>query len=122
MQRIAHSLVLVVSLVGCAGEQDDLAGDEPPAVTQPYAVLAMNRRGMSFPDNDFSVSAIFPPANFLVAQVVKTSDDPATMPELLVQNSSGFERTAPLLVVRGRGLPSCPRLRGYFTLAGFFLS
>jgi len=47
-----------------------------------YEVFAMNRRGMAFPDNDFSVSAIFPPANFLVAQVLvkhPDSDEPPTL-------------------------------------------
>jgi hypothetical protein len=58
-----------------------------------YKVFALNRRGMAFPDNDFSVSAIFPPANFLVAQVVNTnvkSDQDSTgKPQLL--NSSAVE-------------------------------
>lgn len=83
MQRIAHLLVFCALLASCAEEPNELAIDQPLTATQRYAVFAMNRRGMSFPDKDFTVSAIFPPANFLVAQVVKSSDDPMTMPELL---------------------------------------
>jgi Cytochrome c3 len=56
----------------------------PPATTAyEYKVFAMNRRGMAFPDKDFTVSAIFPPANFLVAQVLRKSSDPMEMPTLL---------------------------------------
>lgn len=54
-----------------------------------YKVFTLNRRGMAFPDNDFSVSAIFPPANFLIAQVVYTGDATSSVPKL--QDNSRIE-------------------------------
>ena len=66
---------------------DDSYPDNPYTGTNndssSYKVFTVNRRGMAFPDNDFSISAIFPPANFVVAQVVKTFADARLMPELL---------------------------------------
>jgi hypothetical protein len=61
----------------------------PPPPTGPglaaasCKVFAVNRRGMSFPDRDFSVFAIFPPANFLRAQVVQTVGGRNDAPTLL---------------------------------------
>jgi hypothetical protein len=85
---VAPTLLAIVSLVtGCQKSSAQVAPNLPVSTASvpsySYRVFAMNRRGMSFPDNDFSVSAIFPPANFIVAQVVATSSDPAVMPKLL---------------------------------------
>jgi len=75
-------LSIAALLTGCTVEQDG-AADAPELPPAEYKVFAMNRRGMAFPDNDFTVSAIFPPANFLVAQVVMTGRDPTEMPQVL---------------------------------------
>jgi hypothetical protein len=64
--------------VGPVSPEDPLAG-----ITPRYRVLAVNRRGMAFPDQDFSTFAIFPPANFIHAQVLQTSVTPDTLPRLL---------------------------------------
>jgi hypothetical protein len=55
----------------------------PEFTAHNYKVFAVNRRGMSFPDRDFSVFAIFPPANFLRAQVVQTANGRNEAPLLL---------------------------------------
>jgi hypothetical protein len=93
MHRHRHTAGLLVALCGnlalsslIAGCQaDNSAAMEATASTPTYdhKVFAVNRRGMAFPDSDFTVSAIFPPANFVVAQVVRTSTDPMEMPKLL---------------------------------------
>lgn len=74
-------IVLALSLVGCRVEDGKSEQDSSSKASEEYKVFAMNRRGMAFPDYDFSVSAIFPPANFLVAQVVAIN--PAQKPALL---------------------------------------
>jgi hypothetical protein len=76
--------ILVPFLIAaCGAENGPTAEETASTTTQDYKVFAVNRRGMAFPDNDFTVSAIFPPANFLVAQVVSLSADAAEMPKLL---------------------------------------
>ncbi|MDH5546381.1 MAG: cytochrome c3 family protein [Gammaproteobacteria bacterium] len=85
-------LVLLFSLIalgGCAERdfssrhKNDSNGSSNLGGTEHYKVLAVNRRGMAFPDQDFSVFAIFPPANFIKAQVIKTSTDKKQLPVLL---------------------------------------
>lgn len=85
-------ILFVMSIASC-GEQADQTNEnisgngnldqEDISSKAGYKVLAINRRGMAFPDQDFSVSAIFPPANFLVAQVLQTNRETGSTPILL---------------------------------------
>lgn len=98
-------LVLFMSGSGCGVSDEDLAGEKnvPVTVIDPtqfgiinndYKVFALNRRGMAFPDQDFSVYAIFPPANFLKAQVIRTSHSISEMPVLLDDNTVSVRYSA----------------------------
>lgn len=86
-------VVLLVTLITSCGNQDEQISENPAnnenidqeniSSSSAYKVFAVNRRGMAFPDQDFSVSAIFPPANFLVAQVLQTNSEKGSKPILL---------------------------------------
>jgi len=91
---VTMSLIIFLLSVNlsCSRQKNENIGtsDNDPAivtdtneVNNNYRIFTLNRRGMAFPDRDFSVSAIFPPANFIVAQVVQLNRDASSMPIVL---------------------------------------
>lgn len=101
-------LCAILVLLGCSesrvpasGQEEPDPGSRPAPVPEEegrkrsrYKVFALNRRGMAFPDRDFSVFAIFPPANFLKAQVIKISIDKNQMPVVLDNAGIGVQYLA----------------------------
>ncbi|HEX9117294.1 MAG TPA: hypothetical protein VGA61_14600, partial [Anaerolineae bacterium] len=71
-------LVIVIAAVGAWGASaaPDMTGRTKAPAIPKYTVLGWNNLGMHCYNPDFSNLAILPPANTLVAQVIKVGDPP----------------------------------------------